>query len=139
MSSLLPPRQVRWWVRSIGTSARGALAPGLSVVSGGAQTAHAFAGKSKVHFDFPEVIAHDCSINRVGHSAVGFETVVARSEVALHANSDEHEGIFNELEVLESDCSKNREALGSEFETAGGRAEKAAHATAGELVIVHAH
>ena len=63
----------------------GALAPGLRVVSGGAQTAHAFAGKSKVH-----------------------------------------EGIFNELEVLESDCSKNREGhLAVEFETAGGRAEDA--------------
>ena len=63
---------------SIGTSAvvwpPGALAPGLRVVSGGAQTAHAFAGKSNVHVGLPEIIAPDCSINRVGHSAVGFET-----------------------------------------------------------------
>ena len=74
---------------SIGTSAvaspPGALPPGLRVVSGGAQTAHAFAGKSKVHFGLLEAIAPDCSKKRVGHSAVGFD-FFERSEVVLHAN-----------------------------------------------------
>ena len=58
-----------------------------------------------------EVIEPDCSNNRVGHSAVGLETLVERSEVAVHANADEHEGIFNELGVclLQESCG----ALGS--------------------------
>ena len=61
------------------------------VVSAGSQSVHAIAGKDEGVFSMLEVIEPDCSKKRVGHSAVGFETVVERSEVAVHANADEHE------------------------------------------------